>query len=85
VCSSVSEKFTLRFPALEPHERFTTCFLRVLELLMRPSGGMLNVTKLATESQISRPTVTNWLEVYQITHVALLIKAADDGAFRCCI
>jgi predicted AAA+ superfamily ATPase len=60
-------------------------FLRVLELLMRPSGGMLDVTKLATESQISRPTVTNWLEVYQITHIALLIKAADDGAFRCCI
>jgi DNA-binding IclR family transcriptional regulator len=40
-------------------------FLRVLELLLRQSGGMLDVAKLATESQISRPTVTNWLEVYQ--------------------
>ncbi len=32
-------------------------FLRVLELLLRQSGGMLDVTKLAAESQISRPTV----------------------------
>ena len=29
---------------------------------------MLDITRVAKESQISRPTVTNWLEVYQITH-----------------
>jgi predicted AAA+ superfamily ATPase len=59
-----------------------TGFLRVLELLMRQSGGMLDVTKLAAESQISRPTVTNWLEVYQITHVAHLVRPYSAGGRR---
>ena len=57
-------------------------FLRVLELLLRQSGGMLDVTKLATESQISRPTVTNWLEVYQITHAAHLVRPFSAGGRR---
>ena len=57
-------------------------FLRVLELLMRQSGGMLDVTKLAAESQISRPSVTNWLEVYQITHVAHLVRPFSAGGRR---
>ena len=51
-------------------------FLRVLELLLRQSGGLLDVTRLAAESRISRPTVTNWLEVYQVTHVAHQIGRA---------
>jgi predicted AAA+ superfamily ATPase len=57
-------------------------FLRVLELLMRQSGRMLDVTKLAAESQISRPSVTNWLEVYQITHVAHLVRPYSAGGRR---
>jgi predicted AAA+ superfamily ATPase len=57
-------------------------FLRVLELLLRQSGGLLDVTKLAAESQISRPTVTNWLEVYQITHVAHLVRPFSAGGRR---
>ena len=59
-----------------------TGFLRVLELLLRQSGGMLDVSKLAAESQISRPTVTNWLEVYQITHVAHLVRPFSAGGRR---
>lgn len=57
-------------------------FLRVLELLMRQSGGMLDVSKLAVESQISRATVTNWLEVYQITQVAYLLRPFSAGGRR---
>ena len=57
-------------------------FLRVLELLLRQSGGMLDATKLAAESQISRPTVANWLEVYQITHVAHLVRPFSAGGRR---
>jgi predicted AAA+ superfamily ATPase len=57
-------------------------FLRLLELLFRQSGGMLDVTKLATESQISRPTVTNWLEVYQTTHVVHLVRPFAAGGRR---
>ena len=57
-------------------------FLRVLELLLRQSGGLLDVSKLATESQISRPTVTNWLEVYQITHAVHLVRPFSAGGRR---
>jgi hypothetical protein len=57
-------------------------FLRVLELLLRQSGGMLDITRIAKESQISRPTVTNWLEVYQITHVVHLVRPFSAGGRR---
>jgi predicted AAA+ superfamily ATPase len=57
-------------------------FLRVLELLFRQSGGMLDISKLAAESQISRPTVTNWLEVYQITHAVHLLRPFSGGGRR---
>jgi predicted AAA+ superfamily ATPase len=57
-------------------------FLRLFELLLRQSGGMLDVTKLARESQISRPTLTNWLEIFQITHVAHLLRPFSAGGRR---
>ncbi len=57
-------------------------FLRVLELLFRQSGGMLDVTKIACETQISRPTVTNWLEVYQVTQVIHLVRPFSGGGRR---
>ncbi|HZM04692.1 MAG TPA: AAA family ATPase [Candidatus Saccharimonadales bacterium] len=57
-------------------------FLRVLELLLRQSGGLLDVTKLATESEISRPTVLNWLEIYQVTHVAHVLRPFSAGRRR---
>ncbi len=57
-------------------------FLRVLELLLRQSGGLLDITRLAAESGISRPTVTNWLEVYQVTHVVHLVRPFSAGGRR---
>ncbi len=57
-------------------------FLRLLELLFRQSGGMLDVTKLAAASQVSRPTVANWLEVYQTTHVVHLARPFAAGGRR---
>jgi predicted AAA+ superfamily ATPase len=57
-------------------------FLRLLELLLRQSGGLLDVSKLATECQISRPTVTNWLEVYQVTHAVHLLRPFSAGGRR---
>ena len=54
----------------------------VRDRLLRQSGGMLDVTKLATESEISRCTVTNWLEIYQITHVAHLVRPFSAGGRR---
>jgi len=57
-------------------------FLRLLELLFRQSGGLLDVTRLAAESQVSRPTVANWLEVYQTTHVVRLLRPFSGGGKR---
>ena len=57
-------------------------FLRVLELLFRQSGGMLDITKIASESQVSRPTVSNWLEVYQATHTVHLVRPFSGGGRR---
>jgi predicted AAA+ superfamily ATPase len=57
-------------------------FLRVMELLLRQSGGMLDVSRLARESGISRPTITNWLEVFQITHAIHLIRPFSAGGRR---
>ena len=57
-------------------------FLRVLELLFRQSGGLLDVTKIAAESQVSRPTVTNWLEVYQATQTVHVVRPFSGGGRR---
>ncbi len=57
-------------------------FLRVLELLLRQSGGMLDVSRLAGESQISRPTVVNWLEVYQATQTIHVVRPFSGGGRR---
>ena len=57
-------------------------FLRLLELLFRQSGGMLDATKLAAESQVSRPTVAKWLEVYQATHAVHLVRPFAGGGRR---
>lgn len=59
-----------------------TGFLHLLEVLFRQSGGMLDITRLATECRISRPTVMNWLEVYQTTHTVRLVRPYTGGGRR---
>jgi hypothetical protein len=54
-------------------------FLRVLSLLLRQSGGMLDITKLARDGEISRPTVMNWLEVYQATQTVHVLRPFAGG------
>jgi uncharacterized protein len=54
-------------------------FLNVLSLLLKQSGGMLDVSRIARDAQISRPTVMNWLEVYQATHTVHLLKPFAGG------
>jgi len=49
-------------------------FLLLLELLLRQSGGLLDISRLARECGVSRPTVMNWLEVYQTTHVVRVVR-----------
>lgn len=57
-------------------------FLRVLQILMRQSGGMLDVTRVAKEAEISRPTVTTWLNVYEVTHTIHLVRPFAGGGRR---
>jgi predicted AAA+ superfamily ATPase len=57
-------------------------FLKVLELVLRQSGGMVEITSLAKHSGVSRPTVMNWLEIYQVTHVAHLLRPYAGGGRR---
>ena len=57
-------------------------FLRVLELLLHQSGGQLDISRIASESQISRPTVTSWLEVFQVTFTIHLIRPYSAGGRR---
>lgn len=59
-----------------------SAFLSVLQLLMRQSGGLLDVSKIATEGAVSRPTVTNWLNVYQVTHTIHMIRPFAGGGRR---
>jgi predicted AAA+ superfamily ATPase len=57
-------------------------FLRLVELVLRQSGGMLEVTSLAKHVGVSRPTVMAWLDVLQITHVARLLRPYAAGGRR---
>ncbi len=57
-------------------------FLKLLELVLRQSGGLLEVTSLAKHSGVSRPTVMNWLEVFQVTHAMHLLRPYAEGGRR---
>ena len=54
-------------------------FLRLVEIVLRQSGGTLEATSLAKHVGVSRPTVVNWLDVLQITHVATLLRPYAEG------
>ncbi|MGA2079810.1 MAG: DUF4143 domain-containing protein [Holophaga sp.] len=57
-------------------------FLRMLELVLRQSGGMLEITSLAKHTGVSRPTLGVWLDILQITHVAFLLRPFEAGGRR---
>jgi len=62
--------------------RARSSFLKLVELVLRQSGGMLEVSSLARHVGVSRPTVMSWLEVLQITHVAHMVRPFANGARR---
>lgn len=57
-------------------------FLKLLELVLRQSGGLLEISSLAKHSGVSRPTVMNWLEVFQVTHVTHPLRPYAEGGRR---
>lgn len=54
-------------------------FLKLVELLLRSSGGQVNTTQLGKHAQLSRPTVINYLEVLDVTHVVHLLRPYHGG------
>lgn len=57
-------------------------FLRMVELVLRQSGGLMQVTSLAKHAGVSRPTVMSWMEVLQATHVAHVLRPFSGGGRR---
>jgi predicted AAA+ superfamily ATPase len=51
-----------------------SAFLRLVQLLMRQSGGLCEVTSLARACELSRPTVMSYLDALEITHVVRLLR-----------
>lgn len=49
-------------------------FMRLLELLLSRSGGILDASKLARECELSRPTVVNYVAVLEATHLVQLLR-----------
>lgn len=54
-------------------------FLRMFELLLKQSGGMLEISRLAGDCSVSRPTAMNWLEVFEITQVVHVLRPFANG------
>ena len=57
-------------------------FLRLVEGVLRLSGGQLEATTMANLCGLSRPTVINYLEVLELTHVAIFVRPYFGGGPR---
>lgn len=57
-------------------------FLSLFRLLLRWSGGQLNVGRLARLSELSRPTVGTYLEALQTAHAIHLLRPFHGGGSR---
>ncbi|MBW8887892.1 MAG: ATP-binding protein, partial [Fibrobacteres bacterium] len=56
-----------------------TGFLKMLEILLRQSGGMMKAVSIANASGLSRPTVMTYLEVFELTHVMRVLRPYHGG------
>jgi len=54
-------------------------FLALLRVLLRTSGGQVDYTRLASASELSRPTVKAHLEALQIAHAVHLLRPFHGG------
>ena len=57
-------------------------FLKLVESVLRFSGGQMEATSLASLSGLSRPTVLTYLDVLELTHVAAFIRPYSGGGKR---
>ena len=54
-------------------------FLKLMHLLFIQSGGILEITSLAKESGLSRPTVMAHIEAMSVAHAITLIHPCFGG------
>ena len=54
-------------------------FLRLVESVLRQSGGLLEKGNLAKHCGLSRPTIGSYLDILEVTHVALLVRPYHAG------
>lgn len=57
-------------------------FLKLVESVLRMSGGQMEATALASLCGLSRPTILSYLEVLELTHVASVIRPFSGGGKR---
>ena len=57
-------------------------FLALFRVLLRQSGGQLDYGRLATSSEMSRPTVMSHVEALSIAHAVHLLRPFHDGHAR---
>lgn len=57
-------------------------FLTLLRLLLRQSGGQLDFTKLASLTELSRPTVKSYVEALQIACVVHLVSPLSRSSSK---
>ncbi len=69
--------------ARDVQELFTvskrTAFLTLVGLLLRQSGGLAQISRLAADTALSRPTVMTYLEVVEVTQVAVVLRPFHRG------
>ena len=57
-------------------------FLKLVESILRLSGGQVEASALSGLCGLSRPTILTYLEVLELTHVATLIRPYSAGGKR---
>ncbi|HAB16901.1 MAG TPA: AAA family ATPase [Verrucomicrobiota bacterium] len=57
-------------------------YLALLQILLRQSGGLLDITKLANQTALSRPTVMHYLEICETTLTVRLVRPYHGGRAR---
>ena len=62
--------------------RNRTGFIKLLQLLLRQSGGALNIGTMAAECEISRPTAISYLEALVLSHAIILVRPFHGGSKR---
>lgn len=54
-------------------------FLKLVELILRSSGSLLELSRLAKHTGLSRPTVMSYLDVLEITHLLFRFRPFHRG------